>query len=626
MAHLPPDPYGFSRWGHGLVTVMDNGDAGLLNPSTPDAPPVSLPRILANLDERGIRAPVLLRVASTLDDSIATINQGFENAMAASGYKGRYRGVFPVKVNQQAQVVARIVEAGRRWSFGLEAGSKPELVIALAQPLEPDAIIVCNGVKDTGFVRLAIQSRQAGFETVIVLESPDELETVLKVSREIGLEPLLGVRVKLFNRISGDWAESSGDRSTFGMNAAQILDVVDRLRQEELLHCLRLQHSHLGSQIPDVNDSRRATVEACRMFVELSKEGAPLQWLDLGGGLGHDYTGEKRASKSSINYSVEEYCTNIVETVGFAMDEAGIDHPTLVTESGRAVVASSSIFLFEALEATLYDSETMAAPEPDDHHHVHDLAGVAAYITPPRIQEALNDAEYFRREMRSLFMRGSVSLRQMARAERIYLGLMARIKAVARDMPDDAGLAERLEALADIYHCNYSLFQSLPDVWAIGQLHPTAPIQRLNEEPMRRAILSDITCDSDGKLDRFILADGVSPSLPVHDLVPGGRYHFGAFFVGAYQETLGDLHNLFGDTNVVTIALRRDGGFDLLEEVGCDTVAEVLSYVEYDVRDCIDAFRKRLDKAASEDRLTSAGRKTLMESYRAAMASTTYYE
>lgn len=626
---IPSGPhaiYGFERWGRDLLTVLENGDVGLKNPLKPETVPISLPSILRDLEQRGIHAPMLLRISSFLENEIRSINTAFATAMNQAGYQGVYRGVFPIKVNQQAQVIKQIVDFGRPYSFGLEAGSKPELVIALAQSLERDALVMCNGVKDLKFIRLAILSRKLGFNTAIILESPKELETVIEAYQELGVEPLLGVRVKLFNRIGGDWAESSGDRSTFGMNTDQLVSVIDRLREAGLLHCLKFQHSHLGSQIPDVNDVRRAAVEACRYFVDLTKEGAPLTHLDLGGGLGVDYTGEKKASKSSINYSIMEYCENVVETVRYAMDEAGLDHPTLTTESGRAIVATSSMLIFNVLETTLYDSCVASRPEPSDYHYVKDLAAIETYLEPERLQECINDASFYRNELRNLFLRNVIDLRQMARAERIYLYLMSRIKLMAHEAEHSSEIDEQLDALADIYHCNFSLFQSLPDVWAINQLHPIAPLQQLHEEPTRRAILSDITCDSDGRIDEFILADGLSPSLPVHEFTDGRPYYLGVFFVGAYQETLGDLHNLFGDTNVTTIELREDGHFDLLQEVEGDTIAEVMSYVEFDPKDCVDDFRKLLDLATSDKRLKSSERKLLIATYRDAINSYTYFE
>ena len=608
------------------MTVLPNGDVALCNPLAPAAPSVSLPDIIRDLQQRGIHCPLLLRVGCFLKHEIIRLNDSFRTAITSTGYKGAYRGVFPIKVNQQAQVIDRIVDYGRPFAFGLEAGSKPELVIALAHRLEPEALIICNGVKDREFIRLAILSRTLGFHTILVLESPRELDTVLDVVAELGQEPLLGVRVKLNNEIAGNWSKSSGDRSSFGMNTDQLVTVIDRLRTAGLLHCLTLQHSHLGSQVPDVNDVRRSVAEACRYFAELRREGAPLDTLDLGGGLGIDYTGEKKASENSVNYAVEEYCTNVVETVAYAMDDAGLDHPTLVTESGRAVSATSSLLIFDVLDTTLFDAETAPTLAEDDHHFLSDLAAVGDYLDHRRLQECINDSTYYRNELRALFRRGAIDLRQMARAERLYLHLTARFKTTASQGENPSEVEAHLERLADIYHGNFSLFQSLPDVWAIDQLHPVVPLQRLNEPTDRRAILSDITCDSDGRIDRFILADGVHPSLPVHSLTENEPYYMGVFFVGAYQETLGDLHNLFGDTNVATIDLLPDGGFDLLQEVEGDSIAEVMSYVEFDPRDCVDAFRKIVDGAISTGQIKPTDRRELMSAYRDSINGYTYYE
>lgn len=620
------DVYGIDRWGHGYFDILPGGDLALRNPLDPSAAPLSLIEIVRDLQARGIEAPLLLRVGDFLRSAMLEVHGAFSSAIEKAGYKNTYSGVFPIKVNQQAQVVDRIVEYGREMDFGLEAGSKPELVVALSHQLAKNALIVCNGVKDAEFIQLATLSRKLGFNTVIVLESPKEADTVIEVCKDLDVEPMLGVRVKLTNIVGGKWAKSSGDRSTFGMNTEQLVSVMDKLREAGMLHCLKLQHSHLGSQVPDVNDVRRSVTEACRYFTEMSREGAPLTHLDLGGGLGFDYTGEKRAAENSINYTVEEYATNVVEIVGYAMDGAEIAHPVLVTESGRAVVASSSMLIFTVLEATLYDAPTPSAPETGDHHLMSDLAAVANYLAADRLQECLNDATFYRDEMRALFVRNYIDLRQMARAERLHMWLMTQIRALAAEVDDGSDLHQQLEEMSDIYHCNFSLFQSLPDVWAIDQLHPITPLQKLDQIPDRRAILSDITCDSDGKIDQFILSDRVAGALPVHSLTKDQPYYMGVFFVGAYQETLGDLHNLFGDTNVVTIEFLPEGGFDLAHEQEGDTIAEVLSYVEYDPTDCIRAFRRMVDAATASGRLTSSERRDLMRAFRESIAGYTYYE
>ena len=618
--------YGIEAWGHDLVTVTESGDVALRNPLDADMAPVPLPGIINALVERGITAPILLRVQSFLEQGVLRLNQAFARAMSENAYRGAYRGVFPIKVNQQAEVVHRLVEIGQPFHYGLEAGSKPELIVALAQSLGREALIICNGVKDDEFIRLAILSRKLGFNTVIVLESLKEFEIVRRVAEEIGARPLLGVRIKLTQTVSGKWEASSGDRSTFGLGTDQVVELVDRMRDTGFLDCLVLQHNHLGSQVPNVIDIRRTVTEACRFYTELCALGVPLKYLDLGGGLGVDYTGEKRSTDSSVNYTVDEYCANIVETVRYAMDEAGLEHPTIVTESGRYVVALSSMLVFNVLDATLYDTPDKPNAAPGDHHLVTDLLAVEGYLSGARLQESLNDATFYRDELRALFRRGQLGIRDMAKAERAFLYILSRIKTVARNGDHSGEIDERLEGFVDYYHGNFSLFQSLPDVWAINQLHPVIPLQRLDEPALRRAVFTDITCDSDGQIDHFVLADGVARSLPVHDLREDEDYYIGVFFVGAYQETLGDLHNLFGDANVVTISLDHDGGFQIEHETEGDTIAEVLSYVEYDPQDCLAAFRKTVERAVRAGSVTSTERRILISAYKDSLAGYTYFE
>ena len=619
--------YGVSRWADGLVRVLDNGHLGLTHPDRPDAVPTDLMAIIDNLEERGISAPVLLRVADFISWRIDQINDAFRQAIDEMGYQGRYQGVFPIKVNQQAQVIDRIVAYGDRHDFGLEVGSKAELLIAMAHAPNRKAALICNGVKDEEFIRLALMSLRLGFNTFLVLESPRELELVLQTAEQINIRPQLGLRIKLTHEVSGNWAASSGDRSTFGMTIAQVMDVVDALRARDYLDCLKLQHSHLGSQVPNIIEIRTSAQEACRFFIEILKEGAPLEFLDLGGGLGIDYTGEHRATENSTNYTLSEYCLNIVETVKYAMDEAEIAHPTIITESGRACVAQSSMLLFNVLEATRFDSAEPVEPEEGDHPLLTSMLAVADYLSAERVNEAWNDLVYYRNEMRNLLKSGQVSLRETAKAERAHLFLMSRIKTLLSESEhDNEEMRNALEQTADIYHGNFSLFQSLPDVWAIDQIHPIAPLHRLNEKPRRRAMLSDITCDSDGKIDKFVLGDGVSGTLPVHDLRADEEYYLGVFFIGAYQETLGDLHNLFGDTNVVTIELRDDGSFELMHEQEGDTISEVLSYVEYDPRAMVNDFKKTVERAVREGAISPRDRRDMIAAFKDSIHGYTYFE
>ena len=620
--------YGVSRWGDGLITIMENGHIGLVHPGRPEAAPVDLLSVIENLDQRGITAPILLRVSDFISWRIDQINEAFQQAIKDQGYQGRYQGVFPIKVNQQAQVIDRIVEYGSRHDFGLEVGSKAELLIALAHDLSPQTALICNGVKDEEFIRLALMSQRLGFNTFLVLESPRELDLVLAIAEDMEVRPQLGLRIKLTHEVSGNWAASSGDRSTFGMSIAQVMDVVDALRARGFLDCLKLQHSHLGSQVPNILEIRLAAQEACRFFVELAREGAPLEFLDLGGGLGVDYTGEHRASENSTNYTLSEYCTNIVETVKYALDEAGKAHPVIITESGRSCVAQSSMLLFNVLEVTHFDSDLRVTPEPGDHALLESMFGIESYLTLERVHECWNDLVFYRNEMRALLKTGQVSLRETAKAERIHLYLMNRIKALLADAEEQPGsdMQQALQQAADIYHGNFSLFQSLPDVWAIDQIHPIAPLHRLDEKPTRRAVLSDITCDSDGKIDNFVLGEGISGTLPVHKLAASEDYYLGVFFVGAYQETLGDLHNLFGDTNVVTIGLGNDGGFELMHEQEGDTISEVLSYVEYNPRRMVDDFKMIVERSMKAGKLSPHERREFIAAYKDSIHGYTYFE
>ena len=411
------------------------------------------------------------------------------------------------------------------------------------------------------------------------------------------------------------------------MSIAQVMDVVDALRARHYLDCLKLQHSHLGSQVPNIIEIRMAAQEACRFFIEISREGAPLEFLDLGGGLGVDYTGEHRAAENSTNYTLSEYCLNIVETVRYAMDEAEMEHPVIITESGRSCVAQSSMLLFNVLEATRYDSPEPVWAHPDDHMILKNMLNIESYLNAERVHECWNDLVFYRNEMRALLKSGQVSLRETAKAERVHLYLMNRIKTLLAGVEGDNDEMElAVQQAADIYHGNFSLFQSLPDVWAIDQLHPIAPLHRLREKPTRRAVISDITCDSDGKIDRFVLGDGVAKTLPVHALNAASDYYLGVFFVGAYQETLGDLHNLFGDTNVVTVELQSDGRFELMHEQEGDTVAEVLTYVEYEPRRLVDGFKAIVERAVHDGAISARDRRAMIDAFKDSIHGYTYFE
>ena len=611
------------------MDILPHGNIGLKDPLNPESVSVDLAEIIRKLEKRGIQTPVLLRVSNFLEHRIKAINESFRLAIEQVGYGGEYRGVFPVKVNQQAHVVERISKYGEAFHFGLEVGSKAELLIALSQCDDPQSLIICNGYKDAEFIRLALLSSRLGMNTVIVMESVRELKLIIDVSRELQIVPKLGVRVKLVNMVSGNWAATSGERSSFGLSISQVVDVVETLRRENLLDSLVLQHSHLGSQVPNMIEIRKFVQEASRLFIEIGKLGANLQYLDLGGGLGVDYTGENSSSSNSINYSLDEYCYSLVETVAYEMDDASVPHPTIVTESGRACVAQSSMLLFNVLESTSYESDVEVVSREDDHPLLRSLIQISEELNSQSPLESLNDASYYRDELRANFRRGRISLPVLARAEHAHQRILGQIRAMVGQLDDidcNDELSLRIKGMADIYHCNFSLFQSLPDVWAIDQLHPIIPLTRLHEKPDRNAVLCDITCDSDGRINRFVVADGVADCLPLHSLRDEEEYYLGAFFVGAYQETLGDLHNLFGDTNVVTIQLKEGGEFELLDEVEGDTVSEVLSYVEYEPKRLLEKFKAKAEKAVKEHGATLEELKELVSTYRESLRGYTYYE
>ncbi|HOW98920.1 MAG TPA: biosynthetic arginine decarboxylase [Kiritimatiellia bacterium] len=620
--------YGVRNWGAGYFDVADSGEVIVRPRGRGGEVSISLMEIVSGLKARGLGMPVLLRFGDILASRVAQLNASFAKAMADAGYTAEYRGVYPIKVNQQQQVVEAVVAFGRPFHHGLEAGSKAELIAALAYISDPEAFIVCNGYKDEEFVELALHALKMGLQTVIVLEMADELPMVMERAKAIGVRPRLGVRVKLATRGGGHWTDSGGDRSTFGLNASQIIDVVDWLRAENALDCLHMLHYHIGSQIPNIRSVRAAASEACRFYVDLVKEGAKMGVLNVGGGLAVDYDGSHTNFQSSSNYAVDEYAADIVEVVMKVCNVAQVPHPVLVSESGRATVAHHSVLLFNMLESTRFESHGLPdGLPPDAPEPLRQLMDVSASLTSKNVQECYHDAVYYRDETRALHEVGSVSLRYRALAERIFWSIVTRIAAEIQGrkyVPDELSGLE--VAIADVYYGNFSVFQSLPDVWAIDQLFPVMPVHRLKEAPTRQATISDITCDCDGKIDRFIDLHDVRQTLPVHELNDSGEYYVGVFLVGAYQETLGDLHNLLGDTNVVNLRIGEGGTVEYAHEIAGDTVADVLSYVEYNPQEMLDRMRKNAEQAVRAGRITVEERRQLMQAYEAGLRGYTYFE
>lgn len=619
--------YGITAWGNGYFSGNKEGEVTVRLRNNVDFAEVSLPEIIRGLVKKNkdFHLPALFRFPDLLYARIKDLNETFREEMRNQGYKGRYRGVYPIKVNQQQQVVKEVTEYGRQYHYGMEVGSKPELLAALAFMHDREALLICNGYKDAEFIDLALHARQLGLNVVLVLEMPPELELVMERSKKLGIEPTLGIRIKLSTKGSGHWAESAGDRSPFGLNFSQTIAIVDKLKEMGKLKCLRMLHYHQGSQIPKVSTIRLAAQEAARVYVNLVREGAPMGLLNLGGGLAVDYSGRKHADENSMNYSLREYCADIIESVQKVMDEAGVNHPDIVTESGRAVVAYYSVLVFDIL-----DVNRMASGEPlpklprGSSDTLKSMLEVIEHLESTRAQESYTDIVFYRDELLTLFRTGQVSLRERALGDRIYWHVLTLIAQRTRHDTSEEMIGLRTR-LADFYYGNFSMFQSLPDVWAIQQFFPTTPLHRLNERPTREAVVSDITCDCEGVLNCFIGENGKqSATIPLHPLKPNEDYMMGVFLVGAYQETLGDLHNLLGDTSVVTVRL-KNGKISYSRQLAGDTAEEVLSYLEYVPRDLLKRFKSLTEDPDSKQKLSDEETAAIYKAYRKNLKSYTYF-
>lgn len=621
--------YGIKNWSAGYFSISDTGEV-LVNPYKEDeSVAISLMDIISGVRERGLDMPVLLRFENLLDSQISFLNNSFGEAMKKLNYKGEYRGVYPIKVNQQQQVVEEVTKFGQRYHHGLEVGSKAELVAALSLMKDKEACLICNGYKDEEFIDLGLYAVKMGYKCFFVIEIPGELDLVIERSQALGVKPNIGIRIKLSAKAGGHWTESGGDRSIFGLNVSQAIEMVDTLREKNMLDCLKLLHYHLGSQIPNIRDIRSAVLEATRVYAELVREGAPMGYLDLGGGLAVDYDGSNTNYSFSRNYTVEEYCSDIVEAVMSILDPSSVPHPVIVTESGRTTVAYYSVLLFNVLDVEKFEEYDDVPDKLDENtsEQIKNLFDVNKNLNLKNIQECYNDALYYRDEIRDMFKHGGISLRERAFSEKIFwntINQIAKEKQKLKNSPPD--LEDIENAIADIYYCNFSVFQSIPDSWAIDQLFPIMPLHRLLELPKRNAVIADITCDCDGKIDRFIDLHDVRTTLPLHELKNEDDYYLGVFLVGAYQETLGDLHNLFGDTNVVSIRINSDGSYDLVKEIHGDSVADVLSYVEFDPKDMLVRFRQTAEAAVREGLISASDRREIMRAYDNGLNGYTYFE
>jgi len=576
------------------------------------------------MQRRGLRLPLLIRFSDILRTRIEQLAGAFRQAIDENGYRGSYRGVYPIKVNQQAHVVEELMEFGRPSNLGLEAGSKPELLVALALQENPEALILCNGYKDRAFVETALLARKLGRQVIITMDQIGELGTIVEASRDLGIRPVIGVRARLVTRGAGKWIESTGDRSKFGLTSTEIMTVVERLREAEMLDCLQLLHFHIGSQITAIRAIKDALREASRIYVELDKLGANMRYLDCGGGLGVDYDGSQTTFHSSINYSLQEYAADVVSQIAEACDARGVAHPAIVTESGRALVAHHAVLIFNVLGTNeILAGQAPQASGEDDPREIQRLWETYESVSRKNFQEAYHDALQIKEEAITAFNLGYLDLKARARVEQLFWATCEKILKVIRDVPYVPDELEGLERqLCDTYFCNFSLFQSMPDHWAVKQLFPMMPISRLNERPGRRAVFADLTCDSDGKVDKFIDLRDVRDFLDVHSL-NGSPYYVAAFLVGAYQEILGDLHNLFGDTDAVHVRLDGDQ-YRVAHVVEGDSVGEVLSYVQYERRDLVTRVRRAAEEAVKDKRLSLGESGLLMRHYEEALTTYTY--
>ncbi|MEB3331517.1 MAG: biosynthetic arginine decarboxylase [Synechococcaceae cyanobacterium] len=629
--------YGIDRWGDPYFSVSARGHV-IVQPRGERGGALDLLELVQELQGRDLSLPLLIRFDDILEDRLERLHAAFERAIAQYGYRGRYQGVFPVKCNQQRHVVEQLVESGCRWHFGLEAGSKAELLIALSLLDDPEALLICNGYKDRRYIETAILARRLGRRPVVVIEQADEVERIIAASRELGAAPYLGIRAKLSARSSGRWGSSVGERAKFGLSIPDLLATVEALRQADLLADLRLLHFHVGSQINDIAVLKDALQEAGQIYVELTRLGAQMGYLDVGGGLGVDYDGSRTATAASTNYSLQNYANDVVATIRECCEPHGVTVPTLVSESGRAIASHFSVLVFDVLGAGALPG---AVPEPvaeeplilrnlrDTHAGLMALADNDDQL-PERLQEAWNDALKFKDDALAAFRLGYLSLPQRAMAEQLTWACCQAIAERLSHLPSAANVPEELRSLpavlAGTYYANLSVFRSAPDTWAIDQLFPLMPIHRLAERPSRLGSFADLTCDSDGKFDRFIDRGQVKPLLELHALRPGEPYWIGLFLAGAYQEVMGNLHNLFGTTNAVHIRLADGGGYRVDHVVRGDTNADVLEAMEHDPDLLLERLRLASEQAIGPGGLAIADARRLMAHLRASLGQTTYLQ
>jgi arginine decarboxylase len=620
--------YMIDRWGAGYFDVNARGD---LTVSPLQERGIAIPIIdaLRQAQALNLHSPILIRFQDLLRHRVEMLNNAFNRAIADNNYRGVYRGVFPIKVNQLREVVEEILDAGRPFNYGLEVGSKPEIYAGLAVHSDPEALIVCNGYKDSSYIRMAMLGRKLGKKVIVIAEKVSEIRAIMKIAAEMNVDPWIGMRVRLLSKGAGKWATSGGEHAKFGLSTEEILDAIEMLREAKMESAFKLLHFHIGSQIPDILTIKRAVREAAMYYAKLFKAGHPLEYLDVGGGLAIDYDGSRSTFHSSMNYSVEEYATDIVYNIMDVCDDEKVPHPNIVSESGRAIVAHHSVLVVQAfgsIEKTPLEPRII---QTADHKLVREILDVDQTLSEARVNESWHDLEQLKDQAQTMFELGLLSLEVKARVESLFWQVAERIQLIVNRM-DPAEVPEDVKnlkiELADQHICNFSVFQSLLDHWALGQLFPIVPIHRLDERPQLESTLVDITCDSDGKVSKYIDLTDVRETLPLHDLREGQPYYLGIFLTGAYQDIMGDLHNLFGRVNEVHVFLDEDeeSGFYIEEEIPGQSIGEVLAMTQYDWRDLEKRMKSQIDAAIKQDRMKPTEGMRLLQDYERGLKDQTY--
>ena len=617
--------YGLQDWGAGYFSINQQGQVVVHPKKSRHQEQVALYDLMTDLKERGIRTPILIRFMDIIDERIRLINNCFKQAIQKYEYKNKYQGVYPIKVNQQRHVVEQILKSGKSHQMGLECGSKPELLVALAMMHQSKGLLICNGFKDLKYVETALLSQKLGYNTIIVVEKIADLDMILSVAKSLQITPQIGVRVRLDSLASGRWKQSSGRRSKFGLTSAEIVKCITMLKEQNMLRSLKLLHFHIGSQIPSIFSIKKALTEGVRYYTELCQMGATIKYLDVGGGLGVNY-GTHGSLDSSINYSEQEYANDVVFILQSICDEMKVPHPMIVSESGRMMTAHHSVLLCDILSSSAEKHDiTEKNIKKDEHLVIQDLYETYETLSSENLIESFNDLQQYKVDIPQLFTYGMLNLKQKALAEKLIYMLSQKIVELA-SLEQKEDIVDILKQdLITLYFTNFSVFQSVPDSWATKQVFPVVPIQRLNEKPDEFAVLADLTCDCDGKIDRFVQKRQISKSLKLHKLKGNKPYYLGIFLVGAYQEILGDLHNLFGDTDAVSVLINKNG-YHIEEVQEGDTVMEILNYIQYNRTELIQKMRRSIEMSIEKEQISKSDAHLLMRNYEDGLSGYSYLE